>query len=70
MGELFETVTIAVTSIAASLSVTRFFRPAEVLRELGRMGFSHSEDLAADELPDPNQIDAPIPRRPLRGRAD
>jgi hypothetical protein len=72
MAEVFQTVTVAVTSVGIALASSRFFRPAQALRDLGRFGgawFDHTEDQPLEEQPDGNVNDAPIPVRPLRGRS-
>lgn len=67
----FEIVTIAVTFLSLAVCLTRYFRPGRALADLGHQGstwFDHQEDLAIDQRPIEDAIDAPIPHRPLRGR--
>ncbi len=67
----FEIVTVAVTFLSIAACFTRYFRPGRVLADLGHQGsmwFDHQEDLAFDERPIEDALDAPIPHRPLRGR--
>jgi hypothetical protein len=69
----FELVTIVVSVIAIALAATTYFRVNHVLGQLGRQGrswFDHREDLPAEEQPNEDDRDAPIPKRPLRGRPD
>ena len=71
MGNAFQIVTVAVTSVGIAVSATKFFWPTRALSELGRLGqswFSHEEDQTLEDRPDGNANDAPIPRRPLRPR--
>jgi hypothetical protein len=71
MTPTFEIVTIAVTVVGIVLSLTRFFQPFRVMRELGRGGaawFDRIEDHPLDEQPDGSANDPPIPHRPLRPR--
>lgn len=66
----FEIVTFAVTFLSVAVCFTRYFRPGRVLADLGHQGstwFDHEEDLALDERP-MEDVDAPIPHRPLRAR--
>ena len=73
MGSVFQTVTVAGTSVGLAVSTSRFFRPASVLNDLGRFGsswFDHAEDHSLEEQPDGNVNDAPIAFRPLRARAE
>ena len=67
----FAIVTIAVTFLSLAVCFTRYFRPGRVLADLGHQGstwFHHQEDLAIDERPIEDAVDAPIPHRPLRAR--
>ena len=71
MGSVFQTVTVAVTSVGLALSATRLLNPAQAFRDLGRFGsswFDHAEDQPLEERPDGNVNDPPINHRPLRGR--
>jgi hypothetical protein len=50
-----------------------YVRRGGPLAQLGRMGglwFDHADDHAIADRPSEDQIDAPIPRRRLRGRLD
>ena len=67
----FEIVTVAVTFLSLAVCFTRYFRTGRVLADLGHQGsmwFDHREDLAFDERPIEDEVDAPIPHRPLRAR--
>lgn len=67
----FETVTILVTLGALAVGVLDFLRSGGPLAGLGRQGtlwFEHSDDRAIDQRPSEDALDAPLPRRPLRGR--
>lgn len=67
----FETVTVLTTVGAAVVGLVSFMRSGGPLAQLGRQGllwFDHAADHALDERPSEDALDAPIPRRPLRGR--
>jgi hypothetical protein len=67
----FEIVTIVVAALSALLCLTRYMRPSRVIAELGRQGamwFEHAEDRTIADAPPEDAVEAPIPRRPLRGR--
>ena len=69
----FEIVTLAVSAIAIALSATSYFRISRVLDRLGRSGqawFDHADDASVADRPSEDSRDAPIPKRPLRGRPD
>ncbi len=69
----FEVVTIVVSVIAIALAATFYFRVSRVLDRLGRSGqawFDHADDAAVTERPSEDERDAPLPKRPLRGRPD
>ena len=69
---LFETITIVVTLGGIVLAATPWFRPGRVLASMGRLGpfwFDHNDDQDLAIQPSEDAKDAPIPRRPLRGRA-
>jgi hypothetical protein len=69
----FEVVTIVTTAGAALLGTWSYLRGGGPLAELGRHGtlwFEHLTDRPLAETPSEDQMDLPIPRRPLRGRAD
>ena len=68
----FEVVTIAVAVVSLALAATSYFRVNRVLQQLGRQGpwFDHAQDQGIDERPSEDERDAPIPKRPLRGRPD
>ncbi len=68
-----ETVTILVTAGAAAIGVIDYLRSGSALAWPGRTGglwFDHAADQPIDERPSEDAVDLPIPRRPLRGRAD
>ncbi|MBO0768492.1 MAG: hypothetical protein J2O48_07380 [Solirubrobacterales bacterium] len=66
---------IAVTTLIAVAGLVLSFSgltwPFSAAEELGQTGtwFHNPEEDAPEALPDPNLNDAPIPMRPLRGRA-
>jgi hypothetical protein len=67
----FEVVVFAVTFLSFAVCLTRYFRPGRALADLGHQGsmwFDHPNDLAIDQRPIEDAIDAPIPHRPLRAR--
>jgi hypothetical protein len=69
----FETVTIVATTGATAVGLWGFLRGGGPLAELGRQGslwFDHVSDRPLAEAPSEDAVDLPIPRRPLRGRAD
>lgn len=68
---IYETVTILVTVGTAVVGLVDYMRSGGPFTQLGRQGtlwFEHPADRAIGERPSEGQIDAPIPRRPLRGR--
>ncbi len=68
----FETVTVVVTATAAVTGLIDFVRNGGPLRRLGRDGsvwFDHLADVPLEARPSEDALDAPIPRRPLVGRA-
>jgi hypothetical protein len=69
----FAIVTIVVSVTAIVVSAATYLRVNRALDQLGRRGgtwFDHSEDLDISERPSEDDRDEPIPRRPLRGRAE
>jgi hypothetical protein len=67
----FETVTIVVTLGAAFVGAWAYLRSGGPLTQLGRQGtlwFDHTVDRPLSEAPSEDEVDLPIPRRPLRGR--
>jgi hypothetical protein len=69
----FETVTIVATIGSAVAGAWGFLRGGGPLANLGRQGtlwFEHVTDRPLAEAPSEDQVDLPIPRRPLRGRID
>jgi hypothetical protein len=69
----FETVTIIATAGAAVAGVWAFLREGGPLAQLGRQGalwFEHVTDRPLAEVPSEDDVDLPIPRRPLRGRTE
>jgi hypothetical protein len=69
----FETVTIITTAGAAVAGVVAYLRSGGPLSQLGRYGslwFEHVTDRPLADAPSEDQVDLPIPRRPLRGRLD
>jgi hypothetical protein len=69
----FEIVTIVATVGAAVAGAYGYLRGGGPLAQLGRQGefwFEHVSDRPLSEAPSEDQVDLPIPRRPLRGRID
>ena len=69
----FEMVTIATTAAAAVAGVVGYLRTGGPLTQLGQHGtlwFDHVTDRPLSEAPSEDDLDLPIPRRPLRGRLD
>lgn len=69
--DAYETVTILVVAGAILVGVIDYFRAGGPLTQLGRQGtlwFDHLADWPITDRPSEDDIDAPIPRRPLRGR--
>jgi hypothetical protein len=69
----FEVVTLVVAVVAIVLSVTVWLRLGRVVEQLGRHGqtwFDHESDIDPADRPSEDDRDAPIPKRPLRGRVD
>jgi hypothetical protein len=65
-----EAVTITVGAVGIALCATPLFAPTRTLDELGRRGwtwFDHADDYGPAELPN-EDVDPPIPVRPLRSR--
>ncbi len=68
----FEVVIIIVAVVAIVLAASNYFRLRQVLSEMGRRGYSMHSSAETDIADRPNEDDrdAPIPKRPLRGRPD
>jgi hypothetical protein len=69
----FEVVTLIVCIVALVIATASFLRVSRAIDQLGRRGstwFDHSEDLADGDRPSEDDRDAPIPKRPLRGRPE
>lgn len=70
----YATITILVTVGAAAIGLVDYLRSGGPFRQLSQRGgafwFEHPDDLPIEERPSEDAIDAPIPRRPLRGRSD
>jgi hypothetical protein len=69
----YETVTILVVVGTVLIGALSFLRHGGPLAQLGRQGslwFDHLADWTIAERPSEDQLDAPIPRPPLRGRLD
>ncbi len=69
----FETVTIVATIGGAIAGTWGYLRGGGPLANLGRQGtlwFEHVTDRPLADVPSEDQVDLPIPRRPLRGRID
>jgi hypothetical protein len=67
----FETVTVLVTVGGAVIGFVSYLRGGGPLAQLGRQGtlwFDHILDRPLSEAPSEDEVDLPIPRRPLRGR--
>jgi hypothetical protein len=69
----FEMVTIGATAGAAAAGAWGYLRGGGPLATLGQQGtlwFEHVTDRPLAEVPSEDEVDLPIPRRPLRGRVD
>jgi hypothetical protein len=69
----FEVVTIGVAVAGSAAAAVSYLRGGGPLEELGRQGqswFAHPGDLPVSERPSEDERDAPLPKRPLRARAD
>jgi hypothetical protein len=69
----FEAVTVVTTAGAGVAGVWAYLRGGGPLAQLGRQGmlwFEHVTDRPLAEAPSEDEVDLPIPRRPLRGRSD
>ncbi|MEA2159459.1 MAG: hypothetical protein QOD66_1839 [Solirubrobacteraceae bacterium] len=69
----FEVVTFVVAVAAVILAAYSYFRLNRALSQLGRRGsnwFDRAEDLPIEDRPSEDDMDAPIPKRPLRGRPE
>lgn len=67
----FEIITLAVAAVGAGACATSYFRPKQVLSELGHTGamwFDHQEDQDVSQRPADDAVDAPISFKPLRAR--
>ncbi len=67
----YETVTVLVVAGTLIVGLIDYLRAGGPIAQLGRQGafwFEHSEDRPLDQHPSEDRADAPIPRRPLRGR--
>ncbi len=67
----YETVTILVVVGTSLVGLVDYLRGGGPLTQLGRVGtlwFDHIADAAISDRPSEDKVDAPIPRRPLRGR--
>jgi hypothetical protein len=68
---VYETVTVLVTVGTLVIGTIDYFRSGGVLSQLGRHGnmwLDHAADAPLADRPSEDEMDAPIPRRPLRGR--
>lgn len=66
----FEIVTVAVGAVGFALYGVPYLRPQRAIGELGRQGqawFDHADELDVADLPG-EDVDLPIPVRPLRSR--
>jgi len=70
----YATITILVTVGAAVIGLVDSLRSGGPLSQLSRRDggfwFEHPDDLPIEQRPSEDAIDAPIPRRPLRGRIE
>lgn len=69
----FELVTVLTTVGAVVAGAVSYVRSGGPLTQLGRHGtlwFDHATDRPPDEVASEDQVDPPIPRRSLRGRAE
>lgn len=71
MVTVFEIVMFVVAALAVLACFTPFFSIRRAVGSLGRQGmfwFEHDEDREVEDRPTEDERDAPLPRRPLRGR--
>jgi hypothetical protein len=69
----FEIVTFGVAIVAIIVAIASYLRLNSVLSEPGRRGglwFDRADDLPVENRPVEDDLDAPIPQRPLRGRRE
>jgi hypothetical protein len=66
----FEVVLVIVTVGALLFAAASYFRMRRVLDRLGNSpgAFAHPDDRPLSERPSEDEPDAPLPKRPLRGR--
>jgi hypothetical protein len=68
----FEAVTVGVAVASTAVALVSYLRGPGPLEGLGRQGgswFAHPGDLPMSERPSEDDRDAPLPKRPLRARA-
>ena len=69
----YETVTILVTVGAAVVGLVDYLRSGGPFTSTGRNGtfwFDHAGDQPIEQRPSEDEVDLPLPRRPLRGRVE
>jgi hypothetical protein len=69
----YETVTILVTGGAAVVGLVDYLRSGGAFTSTGRSGtfwFDHANDRPIEQRPSEDEVDLPLPRRPLRGRVE
>jgi hypothetical protein len=69
----FEAVIIIVLIGAVVIAAIAYLRFGGPLQELGRTGqtwFDRREDIRVEDRPSEDEMDAPIPKRPIRGRPE
>ncbi len=70
---VFELVTVGVAVLGAAVAGIVYLRGPGALDQLGRQGqswFEHPSDRSVSDRPSEDERDAPLPRRPLRGRPE
>jgi hypothetical protein len=67
----FEAVTLVVCALALAIAVLAYLRAGRVTHgRHGQTWFDHREDIPEADRPNEDVRDAPIPKRPLRGRPE
>ena len=67
----FWIVVIVVAIVGIGLALTPWFSVPRLMSRIGRRGgtwIDHAEDMDPEERPTGDELDEPIPVRPLRGR--
>lgn len=67
----YEVLIFVLAVLVAVVGAAAYLRSGGAFAELGRQGglwFEHPDEREISDRPSEDEIDAPIPRRPLRGR--